>query len=40
MMYYSIDRPDPVNNFTVTVICINEAGPGENSSMTFLSKLF
>ena len=29
MLYYSIDHPDPDNNFTVTVVPINEAGPGE-----------
>ena len=31
MLYYSIDHPDPDNNFTVTVIPINEAGPGESA---------
>ena len=29
MLYYSIDHPDPDNNFTVTVVPINGAGPGE-----------
>ena len=31
MLYYSIDHPDPDNNFTVTVVPINGAGPGENT---------
>ena len=31
MLYYSIDHPDPDNNFTVTVVPINEAGAGEPS---------
>ena len=41
MLYYSIDHPDPDNNFTVTVIPINEAGPGESAikSMQHLSKV-
>ena len=30
MLYYSIDHPDPDNNFTVTVVPINGAGPGED----------
>ena len=29
MLYYSIDHPD--NNFTVTVVPINGAGPGEDA---------
>ena len=29
MLYYSIDHPDPDNNFTVTVVPINVVGPGE-----------
>ena len=29
MLYYSIDHPDPDNNFTITVVPINGAGPGE-----------
>ena len=29
MLYYSIDHPDPDNNFTVTVVPINIVGPGE-----------
>ena len=29
MLYYSIDHPDPDNNFTVTLVPINGAGPGE-----------
>ena len=33
MLYYSIDHPDPDNNFTVTVVPINEAGPGEPSAI-------
>ena len=28
MLYYSIDHPDPDNNFTVTVVPINKLGPG------------
>ena len=39
MLYYSIDHPDPDNNFTVTVVPTNEAGPGENTSVMFLSEL-
>ena len=31
MLYYSIDHPDPDNNFTVTVVPINGAGPGEGA---------
>ena len=30
MLYYSIDHPDPDNNFTVSVVPINGAGPGED----------
>ena len=29
MLYYSIDHPDPGNNFTVTVVSINVIGAGE-----------
>ena len=32
MLYYSIDHPYPDNNFTVTVVPINEVGAGEVSS--------
>ena len=39
MLYYSIDHPDPDNNFTVTVIPTNKAGPGENASVMFFSEL-
>ena len=35
MLYYSIDHPDPDNNFTVTVVPINGAGPGQASSFVF-----
>ena len=35
MLYYSIDHPDPDNNFTVTVVPINKAGLGEASSFVF-----
>ena len=39
MLYYSIDHPDPDNNFTVTVVPINGAGPGEPSAInTILSQ--
>ena len=34
MVYYSIDHPDPDNNFTVIVVPINEAGLGESASTT------
>ena len=34
MVYYSIDHPDPGNNFTVTVIPINVVGLGESASTT------
>ena len=34
MLYYSIDHPDPDNNFTVTVVPINEVGLGESASTT------
>ena len=30
-LLYSIDHPDPENNFTVTVVPINEVGAGQNS---------
>ena len=33
MLYYSIDHPDPDNNFTVTVIPVNVVGPGDNASI-------
>ena len=35
MLYYSIDHPDPDNNFTVTVVPINGAGPGEDATTLF-----
>ena len=28
-LLYSIDRPDPENNFTITVVPINEVGAGQ-----------
>ena len=33
---FIIDDPDPDNNFTVTVVPINGAGPGENVTKRFL----
>ena len=36
MLYYSIDHPDPDNNFTVTVVPINGAGPGESTDIVFV----
>ena len=36
MLFYTIDHPDPDNNFTVTVVPINGAGPGENVTKVFL----
>ena len=36
MLYYSIDHPDPDNNFTVTVIPINRAGLGEDAVIMFV----
>ena len=36
MLYYSIDHPDPDNNFTVTVVPINVAGPGESAVIVFV----
>ena len=36
MLYYSIDHPDPDNNFTVTVVPINGAGPGQVMIKAFL----
>ena len=35
MLYYSIDHPDPDNNFTVTVVPINGAGPGKKATFSF-----
>ena len=35
MLYYSIDHPDPDNYFTVTVVPINGAGPGESAVIVF-----
>ena len=35
MLYYSIDHPDPDNNFTVTVVPINIVGPGDNVTTSF-----
>ena len=40
MLYYSIDHPDPDNNFTVTVVPINGAGPGEPTFTTIFSPKF
>ena len=40
MLYYSIDHPDPDNNFTVTVVPINGAGPGEDTSVIFQFSAF
>ena len=37
MLYYSIDHPDPDNNFTVTVVPINGAGPGEDAMTNIFS---
>ena len=37
MLYYSIDHPDPDNNFTVTVVPINGARPGENAMILFFT---
>ena len=36
MLYYSIDHPDPDNNFTVTVVPINIVGAGEPAVSTIL----
>ena len=36
MLYYSIDHPDSDNNFTVTVVPINGAGPGEPEDTVFV----
>ena len=36
MLYYSIDHPDADNNFTVTVVPINGAGPGESADIVFV----
>ena len=36
MLYYSIDHPDPDNNFTVTVVPINGAGLGQVETKVFL----
>ena len=38
MLYYSIDHPDPDNNFTVTVVPINGARVASNMFM-FVSEL-
>ena len=35
MLYYSIDHPDPDNSFTVTVVPINGAGPGEDAFKSY-----
>ena len=40
-LLYSIDHPDPENNFTVTVVPINEVGAGQPKiyvQITFLHK--
>ena len=34
MLYYSIDHPDPDNNFTITVVPINVVGLGESRTST------
>ena len=39
MLYYSIDHPDPDNNFTVTVVPINGAGLGQAMIKAFLVSL-
>ena len=39
MLYYSINHPDPDNNFTVTVVPINGAGPGEPAVTTIIIPL-
>ena len=39
MLYYSIDHPGP-DNFTVTVVPINGAGPGEPAFTTIFSPKF
>ena len=35
-LLYSIDHPDPENNFTVTVVPINEVGAGQPATHIFL----
>ena len=35
---FSIDHPDPDNNFTVTVVPINGAGPGEPATEFFFGE--
>ena len=35
-LLYSIDHPDPENNFTVTVVPINEVGAGEPALVSFI----
>ena len=35
-LLYSIDHPDPENNFTVTVVPINEVGTGQPATRIFL----
>ena len=34
-LLYSIDHPDPENNFTVTVVPINEVGAGQPATLVF-----
>ena len=36
-LLYSIDHPDPENNFTVTVVPINGVGAGEPAVLTIAS---
>ena len=36
MLYYSIDDPDPDNNFTVTVVPINGAEDPPDTTITFM----
>ena len=35
-LLYSIDHPNPENNFTVTVVPINEVGAGQPATRIFL----
>ena len=35
-LLYSIDYPDPENNFTVTVVPINEVGAGQPALVSFI----
>ena len=38
-LLYSIDHPDPENNFTVAVVPINEVGAGQSAKYTTLLTL-